>query len=102
MSTTIDGVAAEGLNEEQIQIQSIAQEFARNELAPNMSTWDAKEEFPVDTLKKAAALGFSGIYIKPENGGTGLGRIEASIVFEALSHGCVSTSAYLSIHKYTI
>jgi isobutyryl-CoA dehydrogenase len=100
-STNANSLAAEGLNEEQRQIQSIAQEFSRNELAPNMSTWDAKEEFPVATLKKAAELGFSGIYIKPENGGTGLGRIEASIVFEALSQGCVSTSAYLSIHKYT-
>lgn len=38
--------------------------------------------------------------MKGESGGTGLGRIEASLIFEALSRGCVSTSAYISIHKY--
>jgi isobutyryl-CoA dehydrogenase len=95
-------VAADGLTSEQGQVQSIAQEFSRNELAPNMSTWDANEEFPVETLKKAAALGFSGIYVKPEYGGIGLGRLEASLIFEALSQGCVSTTAYLSIHKYAV
>lgn len=59
--------ASEGLTEEQAQVQSIAREFARNELAPNMGTWDASEEFPVETLRKSAQLGFSGKKDAPAN-----------------------------------
>ena len=58
-----------------------------------------QEIFPVETMKKAAALGFGAIYSKEEFGGTGLSRLDASYIFEALSHGCVSTTAYISIHK---
>jgi len=65
-----------------------------------MQKWDKEHYFPVNTLKRAAELGFAGIYVGPKYGGTGLGRIEASLIFEALSTGCVSTSAYISIHKY--
>ena len=50
-------------------------------------------------LRKAAALGFGGIYISEDVGGSGLTRLDTSIIFEALSTGCVSTTAYLSIHK---
>lgn len=44
-------------------------------------------------------LGCLGIYVRSEHGGTGLGRLEASLIFEALSQGCVSTAAYISIHN---
>jgi alkylation response protein AidB-like acyl-CoA dehydrogenase len=50
-------------------------------------------------LKEAAALGFAAIYCKSDHGGTGLTRLDASIIFEALSEGCVSTAAYISIHN---
>ncbi len=50
-------------------------------------------------LKKAAALGFGGIYVRDDVGGSRLTRLDTSIIFEALSTGCVSTTAYLSIHK---
>lgn len=46
-----------------------------------------------------ADLGFGGIYCKPEHGGSGLGRIEASLIIEALATACVTTAAYLSIHN---
>ena len=55
--------------------------------------------FPVDTMRAAAALGFGAIYAKEDYGGTGLSRLDASVIFEALSQGCVSTTAYISIHK---
>lgn len=64
-----------------------------------MQEWDEKEIFPIPSLKKAAALGFGAIYCQGEHGGTGLSREDASIIFEALSEGCVSTTAYLSIHN---
>lgn len=64
-----------------------------------MSKWDENEIFPIDTLKKAAKLGFAGIYTKSDVGGANLRRIEASLIFEALAQGCVSTAAFLSIQK---
>jgi isobutyryl-CoA dehydrogenase len=68
-------------------------------MKPHMAEWDRKEHFPVDVLREAAALGFAAIYCKPDHGGTGLSRLDASIIFEALSEGCVSTAAYISIHN---
>ena len=58
-----------------------------------------KEIFPVDTMRHAASLGFGAICVSPEHGGTRLSRVDSSIIFEALSSGCVSTTAYISIHK---
>ena len=88
-----------GLNEEQKEMQSLALSFAMNEMFPNMSHWDQNHIFPVDVLRKAAELGFGALYTSSDYGGTGLSRLDASIIFEALSHGCVSTTAYLTIHK---
>ncbi|XP_051520781.1 isobutyryl-CoA dehydrogenase, mitochondrial isoform X2 [Myxocyprinus asiaticus] len=68
-------------------------------MAPHMAEWDQKEIFPVEAMRKAAQLGFGGIYVNPEVGGSGLSRLDTSIIFEALSTGCVSTTAYISIHN---
>jgi alkylation response protein AidB-like acyl-CoA dehydrogenase len=59
-----------------------------------------QEIFPTDVLRKAGELGFGAIYCKEEFGGTGLTRLDASVIFEALAHGCPSTTAYITIHKY--
>jgi isobutyryl-CoA dehydrogenase len=64
-----------------------------------MRHWDATHTFPMDSIRKAAELGFGAIYCDPEYGGSGLSRVDASVIFEALSTGCVSTTAYLSIHN---
>ncbi|MGH0171608.1 UNVERIFIED_CONTAM: hypothetical protein FKN15_074089 [Acipenser sinensis] len=88
-----------GLTDEQKEFQKVAFDFAANEMAPHMAEWDEKEMFPVDTMRKAAQLGFGGIYVHPETGGSGLSRLDTSIIFEALSTGCVSTTAYISIHN---
>jgi len=58
-----------------------------------------QEIFPVETLRKAAALGFGAVYCKEKYGGTGLTRLDTSLIFEALAQGCTSTTAYISIHK---
>ena len=91
--------ASLGLTAEQKEIQRVAQAFAANEMRPHMAEWDEKEHLPVDVLRRAAAIGFGAIYARDEHGGTGLSRQDATIVFEALAPGCVSTTAYLSIHK---
>jgi hypothetical protein len=50
-------------------------------------------------LRKAAELGFAGLYVREEAGGSSLTRLDAALVFEELAAGCVSTAAYLSIHN---
>uniref|UniRef100_A0A672K9U7 short-chain 2-methylacyl-CoA dehydrogenase n=1 Tax=Sinocyclocheilus grahami TaxID=75366 RepID=A0A672K9U7_SINGR len=88
-----------GLTDEQKDFQKVAFDFAANEMAPHMAEWDLKEIFPVEAMRKAAQLGFGGIYVNPDVGGSGLSRLDTSIIFEALSTGCVSTTAYISIHN---
>jgi alkylation response protein AidB-like acyl-CoA dehydrogenase len=87
------------LNEDQVAIQDAARAFAEGQLAPHSSEWDEKKHFPVDTLRQAAELGFAGIYVNEDVGGSGLSRLDASIIFEALSYGDVPTAAYLTIHN---
>jgi alkylation response protein AidB-like acyl-CoA dehydrogenase len=87
------------LSDDQRAIEDAARSFAASELAPHSARWDADEVFPVETLRAAAALGFAGIYVDPEVGGSGLGRLDAAIIFEALAYGDVSTAAFLSIHN---
>ena len=90
---------SEFITDDQKSIQETAYNFANNELFPNAHEWDMKKHFPKDIFRKAAEMGFSSIYIGEESGGSGLGRVEASLIFEGLATGDVSFSAYLSIHN---
>ena len=87
------------LNEDQIAIRDMARDFANVELAPYAVDWDEKKHFPKDALRAAAALGMGGIYVREDVGGSGLSRLDAALIFEALATGCPGTSAYLSIHN---
>ncbi len=87
------------LADEQRLIQETAAQFADKRLAPNAAKWDEEKIFPVDVLTELAQLGFAAIYAREEHGGSGLTRLDAALIFEQLSRGCVSTAAYLSIHN---
>ena len=87
------------LNEEQRAFQDMARQFAREEMAPYAAGWDEDCVFPVETLRKAAALGLAGIYVRESSGGSGLTRLDAAVIFEELAAACTSTAAYLSIHN---
>jgi alkylation response protein AidB-like acyl-CoA dehydrogenase len=87
------------LDEDQRAFQAMARQFAREAMAPKARAWDENEVFPVEELRQAAALGFGGIYVKDDVGGSGLSRLDATIVFEELAQGCTSTAAYISIHN---
>ncbi|MFC2953888.1 isobutyryl-CoA dehydrogenase [Marinicaulis aureus] len=87
------------LTDEQEAIQEMARRFAEDELAPNAAKWDEEKHFPVDVIKKSAELGLAGIYTRENVGGSGLGRLDAALIFEALSAGCTATAAYISIHN---
>jgi len=87
------------LSEEQAAIRDMALAFAAAELAPNALEWDHNRHFPVDTLRKAGGLGLGGIYVREDVGGSGLTRLDAALIFEALSTGCPTIAAYISIHN---
>src|SRR5262249_58657223 len=87
------------LSEEQRAFQAVARSFAREHMMPFAREWDEGEIFPVATLRKAATLGFGGIYVKDDVGGSALSRLDATIIFEELAQGCTSTAAYISIHN---
>lgn len=88
-----------GLDEDQTAIRDMAAAFAADHIAPHALDWDETKHFPVQTLREAAGLGMAGIYVREESGGTGLGRIEAALIFEALAMGCPTVAAFLSIHN---
>ena len=73
--------------------------FAAEYLAPHAVDWDQEKHFPVDVMRKAAALGMGGIYIREDVGGSGLTRLDAALIFEALATGCPTISAFISIHN---
>jgi alkylation response protein AidB-like acyl-CoA dehydrogenase len=87
------------LTEEQHAIATMARGFADTRLAPKALEWDAEKHFPVDVLRDTAELGMAGIYVREEFGGSGLSRLDAALIFEALSTGCPAVAAYLSIHN---
>jgi alkylation response protein AidB-like acyl-CoA dehydrogenase len=87
------------LSQEQAAIRAMALDFAAVELAPHAGRWDRDKHFPVDTLRRAGALGMGSIYVREASGGTGLGRLDATLIFEALSTGCPTIAAYVSIHN---
>ncbi len=87
------------LNEEDRLIQEMAQNFAREYFEPFAAEWDQNKYFPKETLQEAAKLGLASICVDEAYGGTGMSRLQSALIFEQLSRGCVSTSAYLSIHN---
>ena len=88
-----------GLNEDQEAIRDLAVRFTAERITPKAAEWDEKHHFPRDVVEEAGALGLGGIYVSPELGGSGLGRLEAALVMEAMAYGCPSTSAFISIHN---
>jgi alkylation response protein AidB-like acyl-CoA dehydrogenase len=87
------------LNEDQKAFAETAKQFADQALAPFAAKWDKEHIFPVDTIKQAGELGFCGIYTPESEGGLGLSRLDASIIFEQLATGCTATTAMLTIHN---
>eukprot|EP01080_Neovahlkampfia_damariscottae_P006053 gene6053-10054_t len=99
LSSKLKNVRRFTLTSEQLEFQDMAKQFSEKELFPFAQKWDTEHFFPIETLKKSAELGFAGIYVNEDFGGTGLTRLDASLIFEQLSQGCPSTTAYISIHN---
>ncbi len=86
-------------SEEQAAFRDTARQFAAAHMAPFAAEWDREKFFPVETLRRAAALGFAGLFVREASGGSGLGRVDATLLFEELAAACPSTAAFLSIHN---
>ena len=87
------------LSDEQTAIYDMARAFGEDHIAPNARNWDNDGDIPRALWPRLAELGFGGLYVSEENGGSGLSRLDATLVFEALSRSCISVAAFLSIHN---
>ena len=87
------------LNEDQRAIQDMARAFAADKVAPFALEWDKAKHFPHDVIRETGALGFGGIYVRDDVGGSALGRLDAVLIFEALSEACPGFSSFISIHN---
>ena len=85
------------LNEEQVAIFDMAHDFGQEKIAPNARKWEAEGTIPKSLWPEIGALGFGGLYVDEDSGGSGLSRLDATLVFEALSMACPSVAAFLSI-----
>ena len=87
------------LNEDHIAVRDLAMDFAREKIAPHALEWDEKKHFPIDVIAETAKLGFGGIYVREDVGGSGMTRFDAALIFEALAYGCPAVSSFISIHN---
>lgn len=86
-------------SEEQEAIFAVARDFGEERIAPHAQEWEAAGNIPRDVLRAAGALGFAAMYVPEEKGGSGLTRLDAVLVFEALAMACPAVSAFISIHN---
>ncbi|MBA3326442.1 MAG: acyl-CoA dehydrogenase family protein [Rhodobacteraceae bacterium] len=87
------------LSDEQQAICATARDFGATRIAPHAREWEAAGGMPRDMLEEAAALGFAAMYVPEDMGGAGLTRLDAALVFEALSMACPTVAAFISIHN---
>ena len=87
------------LSEEQEAIFDLAYSFGQENIAPFALTWEKQGTIPKDLWSKISKLGFGGIYVSEEYGGSGLSRLDATLIFEALAMACPSVGSFLSIHN---
>jgi alkylation response protein AidB-like acyl-CoA dehydrogenase len=100
MDATVDPAPAQfSLTEEQRAIQEMAEAFAADRVAPNALDWDKSRHFPADVIKETGPLGLGGIYVRDDVGGSALTRLDAVLVFEALSRACPAFASFISIHN---
>ena len=87
------------LSDEQKAIYDMAFAFGQDKVAPHAIEWDEKGHFPKDVIKSTGELGIAGIYVSEDVGGSGLSRMDAALIFEALAYSCPSFGSFISIHN---
>ena len=100
MDAAIDATTGQfELNEDQLAIREMAGSFAAEKVAPFALEWDKARHFPEDVIRETGQLGFGGLYVKEDVGGSALTRLDAVLVFEQLAHACPGFSSFISIHN---
>ncbi len=87
------------LNEEQEMIQAAAREFAQNEIVPIAAEFDERSVFPVETIRKAGELGFMGVEVPEEYGGSGFDTISYALVIEEISAADAAHGTIVSVNN---
>ncbi len=87
------------LSEEQILIRNSAREFAKTELLPGVIERDELQNFPDNLVKKMGDLGFMGIMVDPEFGGSGMDTLSYVLIIEELSKIDASASVIVSVNN---
>jgi alkylation response protein AidB-like acyl-CoA dehydrogenase len=88
-----------GLTEEQRQLQSSVRAFAEGEIAPHVSEWDEKSEFPHEVVKKLGEMGLLGVIFPESLGGAGMGYVEYVLAIEELSRVDGSVGIIVAAHN---
>ncbi len=100
MDAAVDDRASQfDLTADQRAVREMAEAFAADRVAPHALDWDKRRHFPADVIRETGPLGLGGIYVRDDVGGSGLGRLDAVLVFEALAAACPGFAAFVSIHN---
>ncbi|HBH02758.1 MAG: acyl-CoA dehydrogenase [Candidatus Rokubacteria bacterium RBG_16_73_20] len=87
------------LSDEQERIRRVAREFAEAELGEKIAPWDARHEFPEEIVRKLGPLGFLGVLVPEEYGGSGLGYVSYALIVEELCRGDASVGITMWAHN---
>ncbi|MCF8064502.1 MAG: acyl-CoA dehydrogenase [Desulfarculaceae bacterium] len=87
------------LTEEQVMIQTMARDFAREVLLPTASERDRTHEFPRENLLQMGELGFMGMMVPEAYGGVGVDTVSYALALSEIAYGCASTAVVMSVHN---
>jgi alkylation response protein AidB-like acyl-CoA dehydrogenase len=87
------------LTEEQLAVQEAAREFAQTELLPGVIERDREMKYPTEQVRKMAELGFMGMMVSPEYGGSGMDTISYVLAMEEISKIDSSCSVIMSVNN---
>jgi len=87
------------LSEEQLAVQAAARDFAQNVLKPGVIDRDEHQRFPTEEVKQLAELGFMGMMVDPQYGGSGMDTLSYAIAMEEISKVDASTSVCMSVNN---
>ncbi len=87
------------LSEEQIMIQTMAHDFAREVILPGAAERDRSHEFPADNLRQMGELGFMGMMVPDTYGGAGVDAVSYVLALTEIAYACASTAVVMSVHN---
>ncbi len=87
------------LTDEQLMIQTMVRDFAREVITPTAAERDKTREFPIENLKQLGELGFMGMMVPPEYNGSGADTISYVLALSEVAYACASTAVVMSVHN---